>query len=351
MAETVPTPRLLVFPIVSSCTFGDPIPYPIVGTPTSISFSPDGNCLAVGNAGSGGGVSIFSIDDACVPTFVPPQLLPNQLTRSVLFSPFSSCLVVFNETNGTLNIFNRGPNCNFEQILPTIPINIDTNGLPDMAFTPNGHCFAIAVRDPGVNPATLYIFSTNIVAPPVIAQAIPQCNGIVTVTGTATPGLTVQVLVDEIPVGESIIVDADGTFEVTVGSIELGVHTITAVATNTDTGCSSESSNAVVVTIISGPTITNLQVTCLNTVIVSGTAVPGIPVSILVDDNPMPVGMGLPNNQGIFIVATQPVPTGTHCFTVVQEECPSAVPTCVNVAGQSCVLGAPNLAFGTHCNV
>jgi len=199
------------------------------------------------------------------------------------------------------------------------------------------------------------MFSTNIVVPPIITQAVSQCGGTVLVTGAATPNLTVQVFVDGSPVGASVAVGADSMFEITVGPLSPGSHSITAVATNTGTGCSSDPSNSVEVTIpdIVAPIINGVTTTCV-TVGLSGTTSANTPVTLFIDG--IPVGSVVSNTSGNFVFVNLPVSGGFHSFVaqVIQEGCilnSAPFDTIISFPNNCNPLISPNLSFGGHCNV
>lgn len=321
-----------------------------VSNPVSIDFSSNGNCLAVGN-GDGTGVSIFTVNPATCELVYSTQLLEGELIGSVKFSPFGSCLAVHDRSNIEVNMFNVTPSCTFtsNQMVP-IP-NIISSTVSD--FSANGHCFAIASQLPTFdNRQLLYMFSTNIVVPPVITQAVSQCGGTVLVTGTATPNFTVQVFVDGNLAG-STIASETGTFEVTVGSFLPGAYTITATATN-NIGCSSGlSSPFIVVFDVILPIINGVTTTCV-TVGLSGTTSANTPVTLFIDG--IPVGSVVSNASGNFVFVNLPVSGGFHSFVaqVIQEGCilnSAPFNTIISFPNNCNPLISPNLSFGGHCNV
>jgi len=76
----------------------------------------------------------------------------------------------------------------------------------------------------------------NLVIPPSNLTSSSNCNGTVSITGTATPGNIITVFNGAIPVGGPIIVPVSGNFSLNTSALPAGTYTLDVTATNA-TGC------------------------------------------------------------------------------------------------------------------
>ena len=121
--------------------------------PTSVAYSPNGSCLAVTNSallGTGSGsVSIFSVDSTtCSITQIgSPIATGGNKPIDLSYSPDGNCLAVVNTFSDTMMLFHV--NTETCEITPTNLIA--TGSFPiGVSYSPDNHCLAVA--NSGVNP-------------------------------------------------------------------------------------------------------------------------------------------------------------------------------------------------------
>jgi WD40 repeat protein len=308
-----------------------------------LAFSPDGRCLAA-IASDIGEVHVYTVNDDCTFNIPAASFEPGGVNPvAVAYSSDGSCLAVVNrgsdEVPGNVVIF-AVTGCS---LTPMQVIPLPTGASPSsVAYSPNG-CLAVA----NSGSSDISVFRPLTVPQPTITSAlVTNCN-IVTVTGTAVPDATVTLFADgdPTPIGSGSA-DNVGNFTIETTPLSGGTHSITAVTTLD--GCTSSPSNAVTVTITSSITITAAFITCGNILIVIGRSTPNASVTLAIDNQI--IATRTANNNGLFVFAGITVPSGMHCVTATDTAsgCQSA-PVCLSITPLSCILAAPNLAFGTHC--
>lgn len=216
----------------TSCSLNTPANTFTTGPdPVSVAFSPNGSCLAVTNQKFGignGSVSMFTVNSDCTLTAVAGSPFgtgpgPN----GVAFSPNSSCLAVANQYSDTISIFTVNSGCTLSEITGS-PFVTGTNPI-SVAFAPNGSCLAVANSEDFV--ATIVMLTTEF---SLIDSAISaNCNGTATITGIANPANFITIYEGNTPVSTTVTAAATtGSFTVTTNTLSSGTHTLTARSAN-----------------------------------------------------------------------------------------------------------------------
>ena len=386
---TGPTNRVSIYSIDAACMATPVAPITFAGgTSSSVAFSPDGNCLAVGVIAAPSFVNLYAMNpDDCSPSSLLDTIETNIFDPILAFS--LNCLAVrTGDDNDSVSLYPIGPdctvagietsislatgisslafsvnnclavasgsdvaifainNCQFEPD-PVQTIPVEGEGVRSVAFSADGSCLATVSFGETEAEGNLALYQTTVPLPPEITVTA-SCNTI-TVMGTTRANASVAIFVNGV-LAATVAADGSGAFA-TALAVAPGTYTITAQAT-TDLTCISDISDGVSVDVPVGPVITQAMSTCLGTVNIIGSAAPGASITILVDGVPAATGIAFPfEDFGRFTIANVPVSTGFHCLTAVDNAggCIGA-PVCLNVTPTSCILIIPNLAFGTHCN-
>jgi DNA-binding beta-propeller fold protein YncE len=211
--------------------------------PTSIDFSPISNCVAVANSnllmGPGGNLQLFKFNPATCTLIQTGGPIAtggsNPITLS--YSPDGLCLAVANIGSGTITLFNTTTTgCG----LTPIGAPIATGNFPrSVAYSPDNRCLAVANSDFSptggglIGPGSVSLFRTNFVTKPIIQALIERCS--IVITGTADARTTIVVFQDGNAIG-STTTDALGNFSFTVKKHGTKIPIFTAQGVNA-AGC------------------------------------------------------------------------------------------------------------------
>ena len=336
-------------------------PFNVGINPTSLAFSPTGDCLAIASLGFGTNfVSLFTVNPADCSLSAGSSLnIPSGLLLSLAVSS-NNCLAVIN-FNNTVSMFAIGDNCSLAAVGDPVPLN----ALPtSVAFSSNGSCLAITTSSDEENPGAVSLFTvaqdcslTQIQGSPIelpadsnptsvafsanncLVAASPDTNTLlvfspftiqqpsitsaevtvcptVLVTGTADPNVTIDLFANGDPTSiASGSTDGAGNFSIEITSLLPGTYSITAVSTAL--GCTSIASVPAMVTIaLTQPVIASAEVTSCPFITVVGTADPNVTITLFADGDLNPIGSGSTDNTGNFIITTTAsLPLGTHSIT------------------------------------
>jgi hypothetical protein len=275
------------------------------GAAKSVAFAPNG-CLGIGYANNI--VSIFA-----------PTELEVSITGNTSVCQGGTTTLTANPEGGTssFTFLWTGPN-GFTSTMQTIAVS-----------TPG--TYTVTVTDANGCMATASVTVTTIVpGTPTLISAVANCNGTITVTGTAEPNSIIIVLVNGGAIGTGTS-DASGHFSFsTNGSIPNGTFTVMVQSINS-AGCISGPSNAIEVTVNQAirPVIC-VTVNCPN-VTVTGVASPNATVTIFVDN--VPVANVTADSQGNFTFTTT-LAKGTHTInadSITTSGCVSGISNTVTV--------------------
>lgn len=240
-----------------------------------------------------------------------------------------------------MTIYNITPDCTTSN--SGAPIRIIPLATPvALAFSPDNTCFAVSSGN------SVFLYSVAVITPTITATTTDCATGTVTISGSTSAHVIVNIFANGSLIA-STTSDANGSFSITTGLLPTGTSTITAQAQNPVTLCISAFSNPITVFFNTAPVITQVVSTCLG-IALSGTATPNSVVTV--HANETPVATAVTNGVGRFIAPSIALTNDIYCFVVTDTNtgCMS-VPVCATITVTSCVLSAPNLAFGSHCNV
>ncbi len=206
-----------------------------------------------------------------------------------------------------------------------------TGGLTGSTTADNTGHFSITFNNVSNGTYTLTVTATNTsVTPPCVSnpttlmvtvgkanlsevQALADCQGNVTVSGTADANDSITVVL----AGSSMTTTADNTghFSVTFTNISNGTYMITVSATNSTVTPPCTTSVQVQVTVATA-TLTNVtaSVVCPGTVTISGTADAGAQINVTLNGAPMSTTA---DNAGHFSVTYTGITQGIYSYTVV----------------------------------
>lgn len=208
--------------------------------PTSLAFSPitcpNGNyLLAVANSTR---VSIFTVNHITCALQLQGNFSVGTDATSVAFSPNGQCLAVTHgpdlNTPGAVSLF-AVSNCTL-----TLAISLPTQVRPAaVAFSSSGDCLAVLNQE---NPLSsengnVSMYSTGYVL--INSTVRANCDGTVTITGTANPGNFITIFEGSAAVSPTVTASSpSGSFTVTTNILSSGSHTLTIRSANfVNTGC------------------------------------------------------------------------------------------------------------------
>lgn len=195
---------------------------------------------------------------------------------------------------------------------------------------------------------------TVTITAPTAGQAVTDTTP--TVTGTAEPGATVEILVDGVKVGE-VTADANGDWSTTLDTLTPGTHTIEATSTDGagNQGSSGEITFTIeetkapvkIITPVDGNTIGGPEIT------VTGTGEPGDTITVTVGEQTKTTTV---NPDGSWSVDFSNVPDGSTTITATSGEDKVEILVTVSAQAQQYLItggcssapgrsGAPNMAW------
>jgi hypothetical protein len=308
------------------------IPSPGAGIAFGLAFSQNG-CLAVG------------YNNGTVRIFVPTEL---QVT---IVGDTSVCIgdtitLTASVTGGTLpyTFAWTGPN-GFTASTQAITI-------PN-ATAANAGSYTVDVTDPNsCSTSAQATVTVNNPSTPSLLTAFANCNGAITVTGTADANTSISVFADNMLIGTGAS-NASGSFDFTVStSLSSGTYSITVHEVDS-AGCASGMSNAITVTVsqVGAPVLATASTNCNGVVTVTGTADANTSISVFADN--MLIGTGTTNASGSFdFTASTSLSNGSYSITVREIDsagCTSGMSNSIEVTVDRALLPVLSKA-SAHCN-
>ena len=251
-------------------------PIAVGNTLAALAFSAN-NCLAVGSSAAGpdvgGTITIYPINGLCQALEIPQVItLPVDIGTSINSAAFAptpaGCLAVVSSTgevDSTVSLFARtiplsplisvAVSCNIVTVTGTTTadasVTVFVNGVPAGVTTADAtgaFTLELAPLAPGAYVITAQATSGDctsglsnaepvvISAAPSITAVSPTCLGTVRITGTASSGASITILIDGIAVATGTANQA-GNFSIANVTVAAGIRCFTAL--DSTTGCTS----------------------------------------------------------------------------------------------------------------
>ncbi|MFN5330337.1 MAG: Ig-like domain-containing protein, partial [Planctomycetota bacterium] len=277
---------------------------------------------AAGNTSPASAPASMAVDSSTVAPTVS-SLTPSQVTPGVVVITGTA------EPFAKVDIFENGvlvgtgvANANGDYTINTVPLTDGIHTLTPVATD-------VAGNTATGSPSAVIINSALPAGPTITGLGVDTgvqgdkltADNTLTVTGAASPGQTVNIVVDGVVVGTGTA-DASGNYSITTSPLSDGAHVINAVGSGPATQPSAPANMTIDTSAPTTPSITGLGTdtgvqgdgtTADDTITINGNGEPGSTVVIF--DNGQPIGSVVVDANGNWTFTTPPLADGSHSFT------------------------------------